>query len=134
MEVRKPDNKDLMDFTRCVIEFTHYMHQRNQEIPSNDTLRERKYWAADRLMDDSETKLLLFAEVNGKVIGYIYAEYDESQKEGRLNEVFVNELYRSQGVDKKLFQHTEDWMKAQGVGEVDWKNGEMKQLLEEWGY
>ncbi|MFD1019257.1 GNAT family N-acetyltransferase [Thalassobacillus hwangdonensis] len=109
--IRKPENKDLLGFTRCAIDYLQFM----TGGAGTEALRERKYWAADRLMDESDQQLLLVAEVDGKVIGYIYGIAEADTNVAQLLEMEVDAIYRGEGIGRKLFaQALREW-KNQGV-------------------
>jgi len=71
-----------------------------------------------------EDGCVLVAEVKGKIVGYLaggITETDSYRKVGRLAEIenmFVEEEYRNQGIGGKLIQKFLDWAKRQKVERV----------------
>ncbi|UOR10374.1 GNAT family N-acetyltransferase [Halobacillus amylolyticus] len=111
--IRKPKEKDLMHFTRYTIEFPQASSPK-----VNEWVRERKFWAADRLFDDDDTKKLLMAESGSKMVGYIYGMINE-QKTGEIREIYVDEFYRGEGIGKCLSQALTQWMNEEGTSVVE---------------
>ncbi|UOQ91750.1 GNAT family N-acetyltransferase [Halobacillus shinanisalinarum] len=111
--IRQPKEKDLMHLTRYAIEFPQPSNLKN-----NEWMRERKFWAADRLLDDDDVKKLLIAESGGKMVGYIYGVIHE-QKDGEIQEIYVDEFYRREGIGTCLYQALVDWMSEEGTEVVN---------------
>ncbi|MCA0972592.1 GNAT family N-acetyltransferase [Halobacillus litoralis] len=117
--VREPKEKDLMHFTRYAIEhFRLTLKNGSSEAPDNEALRERKFWAADQLFANSDHQRLLVAEREGEVLGYILGTVDRDVN-GRLcgcvEEIFVDEFYRREGVGTTLCRELMEWMQGKEV-------------------
>lgn len=67
-----------------------------------------------------EKQLLLFAEVEGKVLAYSICNYSEKRGKlvGYIDELFVQEEARGLGLGRKLMYACIDWMKEHEVTKV----------------
>ncbi|ARI78887.1 GNAT family N-acetyltransferase [Halobacillus mangrovi] len=121
-KIREPEEKDLMYFTRYAIEFFHHVYKdKPSDLTLDERLLERKYWAADRFVAEKNDEKLLVAEVEGKVVGYIVGTIHGSTDEesyGNVEELFVDEFYRREGVGTRLCCELIQWMEAQGVTNI----------------
>lgn len=74
---------------------------------------------------NSEDKILLVAEDNGKLLGYAVAEIQtrspifKISKNGYINDVFVLEEFRKLGVASKLLVEIKNWFKAKDVKYIE---------------
>ncbi|CDQ21545.1 ribosomal-protein-alanine N-acetyltransferase [Halobacillus karajensis] len=102
-----------MHFTRYSIDFLHLAHPGRQ---TSETIRERKYWAADQFLAKNPEQKLLVADMNGRMIGYVLgtiAPLGEEGVRGYLNEVFVDEFYRREGIGSDLCRKILEWIRDQ---------------------
>ncbi|WP_181350229.1 GNAT family N-acetyltransferase [Thalassobacillus sp. CUG 92003] len=113
VRIRKPGDKDLLEFTRLALEYTE-TQTRSFTNNHQEKLRERKYWAADCIMEETPAHYLRLAEQNGIVYGYVLASMTSSHT-GWIEEIFVREWYRHTCVGTKLIQSAIEWMEEQGT-------------------
>lgn len=119
--IREPKESDLMPFTRYAIEHLRSVTIEESNAIVSDNLKERKNWAADQFMDNNKNKKLLIAEQQGEVIGYIFGTMDYEDNNllyGYVEEVFVDEFYRREGVGRKLGASLIEWMNEQKVAGI----------------
>ncbi|KHE72075.1 GNAT family N-acetyltransferase [Halobacillus sp. BBL2006] len=112
--IREPQEKDLMHFTRYAIEFFHHAYkEQTSDLSLDERLLERKYWAADRFIANRNDEKLLVAEVEDKVVGYIWGtihEHTDGSSYGLVEELFVDEFYRREGIGTELCRQLIEWM------------------------
>ncbi|MCA0985071.1 GNAT family N-acetyltransferase [Halobacillus yeomjeoni] len=120
--VRQLKENDLMYFTRYAIDFFHAIYK---DLPSehslDERLRHRKYWAADQFMNDSPDQKVFVVEVEGKVVGYIMGIIEADENEGRtgtLQELFVDEFYRREGLGTELCKHMFEWFWSHNISTI----------------
>lgn len=121
-KIREPEEKDLMHFTRYAIEFFYHIYKdKPSDLTLDEQLLERKYWAADRFVSEDNNEKLLVADVEGKVVGYIVGTIQgpkDSQSYGNVEELFIDEFYRREGIGTRLCCELIRWMEAQGVTNI----------------
>jgi GNAT superfamily N-acetyltransferase len=112
--IREPQAKDLMHFTRYAIEFFHHAYkEKESDLSLDERLLKRKYWAADRFTADRKDEKLLVAEVEDKIVGYILGtihEHTDGSSYGLVDELFVDEYYRREGIGTELCRQLIEWM------------------------
>ncbi|WP_079477139.1 GNAT family N-acetyltransferase [Halobacillus salinus] len=117
--IREPKDKDLMYFTRYAIEHERLVMKNRSSDPSGqEQLKERKFWAADQLFANDHKQRLLLAEREGEVIGYILGttkQQEDGTRCGCVEEIFVDEFYRREGVGTALCEALMEWMTKQEV-------------------
>ncbi len=119
--IREPIEKDLMHFTRYAIEYFRLVYNDRSDQSLNDLLRERKFWAADQLFANGEHQRLLIAEREGEVIGYILGTIENKEEGPRLGcvqEIFVDEFYRREGIGTAMCQQLMEWMQQRDVSGI----------------
>ncbi|MCP3029286.1 GNAT family N-acetyltransferase [Halobacillus sp. A5] len=115
--IRKPAERDLMHFTRYAIEFTRCGVADSAHSAGSKLLKERKDWAADHLFVEDESQCILVAEEGGKVVGYVYGVVTKqgALRIGRMEEIFVDEFYRREGIGTKLVKGLTQWLDSRQV-------------------
>lgn len=117
--IREPEEKDLMHFTRYSIEFLHVTEPDRKEL--TERIRERKYWAADQFSAKNPEQKLLFADMGGRVVGYVFGTIEKETKNnvtGYIKEIFIDEFYRREGIGTKVCRALLEWMDQQDVKSV----------------
>ncbi|KXA89483.1 hypothetical protein AKJ57_05270 [candidate division MSBL1 archaeon SCGC-AAA259A05] len=123
---RKAERSDLNELMRLWEEFLDYNLQsienskkrRWMELTEDASEKSRSHFKNQIEQDDN---LVLLAEKDNEIIGYIVASLEErppifkKRKLGKLNELFVNQDYRNEGLGKKLVENAKDWLKDKGV-------------------
>ncbi|MFC7063640.1 GNAT family N-acetyltransferase [Halobacillus seohaensis] len=106
-----------MHFTRYAIEWTRVSISGEPQTSGSELFRKRKDWAADHLLNNDSNQCLLVAEVAGKMVGYVYGilREESNQRVGIVEEIFVDEFYRREGIGTMLFQNLFDWMKSDQI-------------------
>ena len=72
-----------------------------------------------------EDWIVLVAEVNGKIIGFIQAKLSEyppvirTTKYGEIMDIAVKESYRRKGAGQKLVEEVKSWFKSQNISRVE---------------
>ncbi|WJE16126.1 GNAT family N-acetyltransferase [Halobacillus sp. ACCC02827] len=118
MEVREPLERDLMHFTRYSIDFLHVMKEREITKEARaEQLRERKFWAADVFLSEDPKQKLYVAEVQGRMTGYALGRMDDNNQ-GTIQEIYVDEFYRREGIGSHLCRAVLAWMDEQDVSDV----------------
>ncbi|QAS52490.1 GNAT family N-acetyltransferase [Halobacillus litoralis] len=122
VKIREPEEKDLMHFTRYAVEFLHTMDAGKSERRTlNERIKERKYWAADQFLARDPKQKLLFADMDGRIVGYILGTIDkesEAKVYGYIRELFVDEFYRREGIGTELSDALLTWMDEQEVKSI----------------
>ncbi|WP_226585363.1 GNAT family N-acetyltransferase [Halobacillus litoralis] len=116
VQIREPEEKDLMHFTRYAIDYIHAVNDDTKEKVTSEAVRDRKYWAADQFLAENGRQKLLVADLNGRVVGYVLGILDRQTDQevyGYLKEVFVDEFYRREGIGTKLCTSLLSWMKEE---------------------
>lgn len=120
--IREPVEKDLMYFTRYAIEYYRLViKNRSSDQHEGQQLKERKFWAADQLFANDNKQRLLIAEREGEVIGYVLGTVNEEEDGphcGCVEEIFVDEFYRREGVGTALCEALMDWMTKREVAGI----------------
>lgn len=124
--IREVEDRDLMHFTRYAVDFLHAVKDEQEGQLSGDVLRERKFWAADQFTNAAPEQKLIAAEVEGRLIGYGLAVINSiaaEERKGRIEELYVDEFYRREGIGTQLCRSLLDWMQAQDVEDiqVEWQ-------------
>ena len=74
---------------------------------------------------DSEDKLLLVAENNGKLVAYTVGEIQsrslifEISENGYINDVFVVEEFRKLGIARKFLSELKNWFKSKDIKYIE---------------
>lgn len=117
--IRKPTNKDTKHINTLFKELICYERMFSSNIVENISI-DGEY---DQIFAD-EKSIILLAEVDNKVIGFIYGyekELDEVFifKEAFIEAIYVQDKYRQQGIGKKLMLEFETWCKKRSIKYVD---------------
>jgi GNAT superfamily N-acetyltransferase len=123
VNIREPEEKDLMHFTRYSIDF---LHSTETGLQTSEQIRGRKYWAADQLLSKNPKQKLFVADMNGRMIGYVFGiidQHGESEIFGYVREVFVDEFYRREGIGTELSHQVLNWMRGEEVGVIQMSLG-----------
>ncbi|HZK07208.1 MAG TPA: GNAT family N-acetyltransferase [Bacteroidales bacterium] len=73
----------------------------------------------------SEDRLLLVAEIDGKIVGYAAAEIQARSpifriaKNGYINDVFVEEEFRKLGIAREFLTELKKWFESKGIKHVE---------------
>ena len=73
----------------------------------------------------SEDRLLLVAEIDGKLVGYAAAEIQARSpifriaKNGYINDVFVEEEFRKLGIAREFLTELKKWFESKGIKHVE---------------
>ena len=74
---------------------------------------------------NSDYKLLLVAERDGKLMGYAVGEIQSRSQifqiteNGYINDVFVEEEYRKQGIANRFLKELKEWFKSKNIKYVE---------------
>ena len=100
----------------------------------------QKYEFEDSLKNviDDNSSIILCAEIDNKCVGYILAFYHyafyANGKVGWIEELMVQENYRSMDIGKKLVQKVEDWGREKEVALVAMATRRAGGFYEKLGY
>jgi GNAT superfamily N-acetyltransferase len=144
--VEQKDKKDFIEIERAFYQLyadlginKHLKPVPSQEIPESVFVNSFE----ESLRGDH---FFFAADVDGKMIGYIFAEIQdvsapqayEIKKVGFIDSLFVKSEYRGQGIGKELIKRAEEWTKSKGcnictIGVRD-ENKEALKLYEALGF
>ncbi|GGF33540.1 hypothetical protein GCM10010954_35890 [Halobacillus andaensis] len=118
--VRKPVEKDLMHVTKYAVDYT-WTKLNKDDTQSAKRLKNKKDWAADHLFNENPNCRLLVAEENGNVVGYGFGEASQDNEDtiGKIEEVFVDEFYRREGIGSELVQSLLKWLRDRQVDRIE---------------
>lgn len=125
MTVRRAARADLPALGRlgALLMRTHYGFDRLRFLPPGDNPEEGYAWFLGTQLDRDDC-VVLVAERDGVVQGYVYAGLEElSWKElrdaaGFIHDVVVDEAGRRLGVASALIEAAADWLRARGAPRV----------------
>jgi ribosomal protein S18 acetylase RimI-like enzyme len=147
--IRRIEKKDYEEVKELLVDLVRsmavYCPIRREEPAS-----EYKDWYFQRALSYVEQGLGIIgvAEIDGKIVGCIYACVKEQTKDelleykkityGHIPDVFIKEGYRGQGIGKKLLQFAENFLKEKGCDYIELavraKNTGAHQLYLELGF
>jgi len=115
IEIRKITEDDRDAFVKLSLEFTQFNQKRPiSYYPDNEKMLEiRKARVEERFdkINQSSSKVIFMAFMEDIPVGYIRAfTYDQKLRRGCLDELYIAEKARKQGVGKKLLDAVTEWM------------------------
>lgn len=120
IEIRKigPNDKEaFVELSLTLTKFNRRQHDKHYEN-FEKFLRVRKRRVEQRFdkIGQSPHTLVLMAFKDTKPVGYLRAfTYDQELRRGCLDELFLTEDARGQGISKKLLEAATQWMEEQNV-------------------
>jgi ribosomal protein S18 acetylase RimI-like enzyme len=123
--IRRATRADLPALGRlgALLMRTHYGFDSRRFIPPGDDPEEGYAWFLGTQLDRSDC-VVLVAEREGQVVGYVWATLEElSWRElrdaaGFIDDVVVDETGRRLGVATALIEAAADWLRAHGAPRV----------------
>ena len=120
IKIRKISQQDKKDFIELSLALTKFNKRQHNKCYSNfqEFLEVRRQRVQERFdkINQSPNKVIFMAFLNSKPVGYIRAfTYDKKLRDGCLDELYVTEEVRGQGVGKKLLDSVFQWMVEQNV-------------------
>jgi ribosomal protein S18 acetylase RimI-like enzyme len=101
----------------CHLQFDEYY-----KLGSNSHASYSEYFDS---MVRSEDAVVIVAEANGIIVGYLAAKIEErppvfeEDKRGYLDSAYVLDNYRGQGIGRKLTEKALEWFKNKGIKHVE---------------
>lgn len=130
MKIRKGKISDLKELLKFLNETPELQSSKGEKTYT-------RAWVKDSLTD-KDRNLVLIAEENNKIIGFLIAELWKKKKSSFFADIFVKPEYRKQGIATKLKDKYEKICKKLGlktiVGLVLVTNKKMYKLMEKRGY
>ncbi len=123
--IRRATRADLPALGRlgAMLMRTHYGFDPRRFLPPGDDPEEGYAWFLGTQLDRSDC-IVLIAERDGEVVGYVWATLEElSWRElrdaaGFIDDVVVDETGRRLGVATALIEAAADWLRARGAPRV----------------
>lgn len=124
MKIRKAALKDLDDLIELSYRFLSY------EADNHEKSYDPKYAYTENSADyiktkiESEDSLFLVAEEDDKLVGFLAGAIHKRPKARKtvkpasLDEIYVEEAYRNQGVGKKLITEFQEWARKGGANKL----------------
>ena len=124
--IRRATPSDLPALGRmgAMLMRTHFAFDRKRFLEPGDNAEEGYAWFLGEQLEDDVNAIVLVAERNGEVIGYVYAALEPiSWKElrdacGVIHDILVEERGRRHGVATTLMEAAMAWLKEQGAPRV----------------
>jgi len=124
--IRRATRSDLSALGRmgAMLMRTHYAFDQKRFLEPGDNADEGYAWFLGEQLNDDVNAIVLVAEVQGEVIGYVYAALEPiSWKElrdacGFIHDILVEERGRGHGVATMLMNAAMTWLKQQGAPRV----------------
>lgn len=123
MEIRTLEQKDLPEITRFAKKMLDLHHSLDSYYKSSDEFTGLNEEVSGWLNDPNS--LVLVTEDNGKLLGYFRISvenapaYAKAKKIGVVDDIFVDEKYRRQGVGKALFEKGMEWFGKKKVSNIE---------------
>ncbi len=120
IEIRKIDQNDREAFVELSLALTRLNQAQHDKHYANFEafLEIRKQRVEERFnkINESSNKIILMAFMDNKPAGYIRAfTYDKKLRRGCLDELYLTEEARRNGIGTKLLDAVTQWMKEQKV-------------------
>ena len=120
IEIRKINQQDKEAFIELSLALTKFNKRQHSKYYSNsqEFLEVRKQRVEERFdkINQSPSKIIFIAFIDNKPAGYIRAfTYDKKLRCGCLDELYLIEEARGQGIGKKLLGAVTQWMAEQKV-------------------
>jgi len=141
VKIRKATLKDINQITKLGLEEERYFQKRGEFIYSLKNKECHKKVARENI--NKRKKLLLVAEENKRLVGYLYGAVWETpkmkmQRKGILNEIFLTQKYRGKGIANKLKDVFLKWLKGKKVEYVllyvEKNNKKAIKVYNKWGF
>jgi len=118
--IRKISQQDKEAFIELSLALTKFNKRQHDKYYSNfqEVLEVRKQRIQGRFdkINQSPDKIILMAFLNSKPVGYVRAfTYDKKLRYGCLDELYLKEEARGQGVGRKLLDFVYRWMAEKNV-------------------
>lgn len=120
IEIRKISQQDKEAFIELSLALTNSNKRQHDKLYSNsqEFLEVRKRRVEERFdkINQDPNKIVLMAFMDNKPVGYIRAfTYDKKLRRGCLDELYLTEEARGQGIGKKLLDVVIPWMAERRV-------------------
>lgn len=116
LTIRRADEKDI-SLIQCMIKGLAAYEKRPQNMTG--TQEKLKYWIFER-----KIATVLIAEYDGEAVGYAlyYPIFGSFAAEGRvhLEDLFIKEEYRNQGIGKYFFDRIAGIVREEGYSAMEW--------------
>ena len=124
MQIRNTNQKDFKELFELVMENMKY-HMKLTKLNWEPISKIRKAELSELRKDFKNSKTKIFvSEVEGKIVGYVNCSlqeknpYTKTKKKGEINDLFVLEKYRKQGIGKALINETISFFKSNNVKNI----------------
>jgi ribosomal protein S18 acetylase RimI-like enzyme len=103
---------------------THYAFDQKRFLEPGDNAEQGYAWFLGEQLNDDVNAVVLVAETNGEVVGYVYAALEPiSWKElrdacGFIHDILVEERGRRHGVATALMNAAMTWLKEHGAPRI----------------
>ena len=116
LTIRRANEKDI-SLIQCMIKGLAAYEKRPQDMTG--TQEKLKYWIFER-----KIAAVLIAEYDGEAVGYAlyYPIFGSFAAEGRvhLEDLFIKEEYRNQGIGKYFFDRIAGIVREEGYSAMEW--------------
>jgi len=121
--IENPDDKALSEVAVLFVSLYSFVAdkgQKNQMITNGENL-----WINSVRNSLNRTGVLIVAEDNGRVIGFIHGiirflpDFLGGRKSGFIAHHYIDNGYRGMGIGKKLLLESEAWFKLKNVNQVE---------------
>lgn len=124
MKIRKAKPQDIEQVTKYGLILLKQHSDLDPYYVPTDAVEEvyQNFLERSLLLED---RLLLVAEINGKLVGYAAAEIQTRSplfriaENGYINDVFVKEEFRKLGIAREFLAELKKWFKSKGIKYVE---------------
>ncbi|HEY7190092.1 MAG TPA: GNAT family N-acetyltransferase [Vicinamibacterales bacterium] len=124
--IRRATRSDLPVLGRmgALLMRTHYAFDQKRFLEPGDNAEQGYAWFLGEQLNDDVNAVVLVAETNGEVVGYVYAALEPiSWKElrdacGFIHDILVEERGRRHGVATALMNAAMTWLKEHGAPRI----------------
>ncbi len=119
LHIRRPLEKEFEDLADLIYRFYRFNEEFDPSYNLGENAKELSKQIAQNYISDEKT-ILLVADYNGKIIGYIKGNIVEKpllaiKKMGMMSELYVIPSHRGMGVATKLIEGAAEELKRKGI-------------------
>jgi GNAT superfamily N-acetyltransferase len=147
IDIRRPKPSEEDVFVKLSCSLTRFNLEHGPELHEEEDVMEAREKRARQLFRKKDPEhVILFAELDGEIVGYVMAHIyrpslaTETLDEvvGNVDELYVKQNIRAQGVGRRLLDSITEWIKEKGATSMTlrmyaWNEG-AKQFYEKEGF
>lgn len=124
MQIRNVNQKDFNELFELVMEnMVYHMKLTKLNWEPISKIRKAEFSELKKDLKNPKTKIFVY-EIQGKIVGYVNCSlqgknpYTKTKKKGEINDLFVLEKYRKQGIGKALIKKAISFFKSKNVKNI----------------